>query len=257
MATSIIERAAWGARHRRGAPDPEPEPRVVIHHSYRPVLTPETTPEQERAAVRAVERYHVENNGWAGIGYNFLVAPSGRVYEGRGWRYRGAHAGPVNGESIGVCLLIDGSVTPANEATIRAVRELIRAGLEAGEIASDYTVSGHRDHMPRTCPGDKVYAQLPEFRHDAGGAGPDDVLPHPGKAATDEGDLLEPISHPSPEHLRRAASALGVDAEAIVAAAPALEAVLGAVAAGSHGERPALAEELRVALRSFRESHDR
>src|SRR5690606_21800431 len=106
LRTAPVPRERWGAEHGRGDLDPGPEKRVVIHHSFRPALDPNATPEEERAAVRAIERFHVENNGWAGIGYNWLVAPSGRIYEGRGWKFRGAHAGPVNGESIGICLLI-------------------------------------------------------------------------------------------------------------------------------------------------------
>lgn len=162
---AIIARSAWGAKHGRGALDPGPEPRVVIHHSYRPALRPDATPAEERAAWASIERHHVVNNGWAGIGYSFGVAPSGRVYEGRGWEYRGAHAGPVNGESIGICLLIDGNVTEPTAAMVGAVRRLIRLGLDLGEIAQGYTVSGHRDHMAgRTCPGEKVYRVLESFR---------------------------------------------------------------------------------------------
>lgn len=163
----IESRTTWGAEHGTGSRDPGPEPRVVIHHSFRPALEADATPEQERSAVRGIERFHVENNGWAGIGYNFLVAPSGRIYEGRGWKFRGAHAGPVNGESIGVCLLIDGQETEPTAAMIGAVRSLIRLGVEQDEISADYVVSGHRDHMERTCPGDLVYERLQEFRHDA------------------------------------------------------------------------------------------
>ena len=162
---AIVARSEWGAKHGRGALDPGPEPRVVIHHSYRPALNPDATPLEEQAAWASIERHHVLTNGWAGIGYNFGVAPSGRVYEGRGWEYRGAHAGPVNGSSIGICLLINGRVTEPTAAMVGAVRRLIRLGLDLGEIAPDYTVSGHRDHMAgRTCPGEKVYRMLESFR---------------------------------------------------------------------------------------------
>lgn len=162
----ITTRAQWDADYGTGALDPGPEGRVVIHHSYRPALATNATPAQEISAWRGIERYHVTTNGWDGIGYNFGVAPSGRIYEGRGWKYRGAHAGPVNGDSIGICLLIDGTVDEPTPAMIEAVQELIAHGIDLGEIRENYTLSGHRDHMARTCPGDKVYARLSEFRHD-------------------------------------------------------------------------------------------
>lgn len=210
----IITRREWGARHGTGDPDPGPEHRVVIHHSYRPALSPEASPLEEAMAVRSIERYHVEQNGWAGIGYNFLVAPSGRIYEGRGWKFRGAHAGPINGESIGICLLIDGQTTQPRPALIHSVRELIRLGLELREIAPGYQVSGHRDHMAgRTCPGDRVYARLREFRHDA--AQPT-LIPAPSGELAREAPVhrvphREPIAIPTPEDFEEAATRRGLD----------------------------------------------
>ncbi len=167
MSIEITRRSAWGAKGGTGSLDPGAERNVVIHNSYRPALSENATDAQEVAAWKSVEKYHVETHGWDGIGYNFGVAPSGRIYEGRGWQYRGAHAGPANADSIGICLLIDGQVTTPGTAMIEAVRGLIRVGLELGEIDKGYKVTGHRDWMKRTCPGDKVYAVLSRFRHDA------------------------------------------------------------------------------------------
>lgn len=160
----IITREDWGASHGTGALDPGPERRVVIHNSYKPALSPDATIAEEVAAVAAIERYHATVKEWDGIGYNFLFAPSGRVYEGRGWKFRGAHAGPVNGDSIGMCLLIDGETTEPTEAMTRSVREVIKMGVDLGELSPNYLISGHRDHMPgRTCPGSKVYVNLVAF----------------------------------------------------------------------------------------------
>jgi len=246
LRTAPVPRERWGAEHGRGDLDPGPEKRVVIHHSFRPALDPNATPEEERAAVRAIERFHVENNGWAGIGYNWLVAPSGRIYEGRGWKFRGAHAGPVNGESIGICLLIDGGVTDPPETAIQAVRDLVADGVELGEISRDYVVSGHRDHMPRTCPGDRVYARLQEFRHDAAGASPDEELepipdvvpevvggrpePHP---AEDDTLRIDRIEVPRREHIDLIAREQNLPFDLIGPGLEVAEVLLRGVAAGS------------------------
>jgi hypothetical protein len=197
----IEPRKVWGAKHGRGSLDPGPESLVVIHHAHKPALTVHATVEQEREAVRSIERYHVgPPNNWEGIGYNFLVSPAGRIYEGRGWRYQGAHAGPVNPRSEGVCLLIDGQTTEPSMASILAVRALIREGLITGEIARDYTISGHRDHMPRTCPGDRVYARLQEFRHDAIAIVPSLAIP-----LTPPQLDLRRIERPAPAHVEEIA----------------------------------------------------
>lgn len=256
MDTPIVTRAEWGAEHGTGSLDPGPEPRVVIHHSYRPALKPDATPAEERAAWRGIERYHVESNGWAGIGYNFGVAPSGRIYEGRGWKYRGAHAGPMNGSSIGICLLIDGSVQEPPEAAIGAVRELIALGLQLGEIAEGYEVSGHRDHMPRTCPGEKVYARLQEFRHDAA---PSEVVIPPVEPDIVERDRprptappldLERIEAPTPAHVEEIARVRRLSPEqigaGIVVAEVLLRGVLGGKEAGLKAAADALSDWIRA-----------
>lgn len=244
---NITSRNTWGARHGRGEPDPGPEPRVVIHHSYKPALSPRASASVEMAAVRAIERYHVETNGWDGIGYNWLVAPSGRVYEGRGWQYKGAHAGPVNGRSIGICLLIDGNTTDPVDPMIEAVRGLIRIGLEDGELAANYIVSGHRDHMAgRTCPGDRVYKRLQELRHDAA---PVPNVAEPPLTATVIPPNLEKIILPSRAHFRAAADVRGLDFGAVMQGVEVVEAILRImVKSGVRQAKPAadvLAEVLK------------
>lgn len=181
----------------------------MIHHSYRPALPSNATPSQEMSAIRGIERFHAVTNGWDGVGYSFLVAPSGRIYEGRGWRFRGAHAGPVNGDSIGICLLIDGTVDEPNFAMVEAVRSLIAHGIDLLEIAPNYTITGHRDHMARTCPGDKVYARLQDFRHDAA---PEPVV----ELARSIEDRRQPIPHPGKVHpLKRPAAEVALPGESV------------------------------------------
>jgi N-acetylmuramoyl-L-alanine amidase len=41
------------------------------------------------------------NNTWDDIGYNFLVADNGEIFQGRGWNYTGAHCKGFNAQSIG------------------------------------------------------------------------------------------------------------------------------------------------------------
>jgi N-acetylmuramoyl-L-alanine amidase len=55
----------------------------------------------------------MNNNGWADIGYNFVVGEDGNIYEGRGWNAKGAHAPAYNGRSIGICIIGDFTGTSA------------------------------------------------------------------------------------------------------------------------------------------------
>jgi hypothetical protein len=164
----LIGRSEWGAVHGAGAPVPRrPVSRVVVHHSKEPDIPAGTPLEEVHRRVGAIERFHVQTNGWHGIGYNFMVDQDGRAIEGRGWGRAGAHAGnaAVNQDSVGLCFLIDGEVHEPSEAAWTAAAELIREGVERGEIVENFRVTGHRDHRSTTCPGDAIYDQLDRLRH--------------------------------------------------------------------------------------------
>lgn len=161
---NFTSRRQWGARYQLGTALGGTRRHVLIHHSASPHLEAIAPVDTEIAAVRGIERYHAVNNGWAGIGYNWLVAPSGRVYEGRGWNRVGAHCPGMNTRSYGVCILMNAERFPPTVQAIGGVRELIRAGISGGYVHIAYRVAGHRDHDKGTeCPGDRLYAVLDRF----------------------------------------------------------------------------------------------
>lgn len=140
---------------------------IVIHHWAKPHAVPGVSLATEVHLLRSVERFHREERGWSGIGYNWIVMPSGHVYEGRGWTGRGAHTKGKNSRSVGIALAINGDVQDVTEATVEAVRELIAEGVQLGHVREPYAVRGHRDYGQTDCPGDLVYPQLQALRHDA------------------------------------------------------------------------------------------
>src|SRR3990172_8545207 len=105
----MIARADWGAAFGRGntMPDSGPKSLVVVHHAESPDLPCGCGRRREMEAVRSIERYHVREKGWAGIGYSFLITQSGHTYEGRGWQRVGAHTPGRNSSAYGVCFLWD------------------------------------------------------------------------------------------------------------------------------------------------------
>lgn len=145
----IVSRAEWGAAPARSTTPLRPE-RVnlfVLHHttgSYRGALS-----------VQQIQAFHQgPERKWADVGYNFLVAPDGTVYEGRGWGFAGAHARGKNSESVGVAFIGDGSKEMPSAAKA-AVLELLR---EAEERFGPLRTVGHRDVGTTACPGDAIYA---------------------------------------------------------------------------------------------------
>jgi LysM repeat protein len=108
--------------------------------------------------LRVVDHQHMLGLGkaepWACIGYHFIVAPDGRVFEGRPLQYQGAHAGwdEVNRLNIGICLIGDFE----NHHVPAAQREALIAVLD--RLCQDYGISraevfGHRHFKVTECPG--------------------------------------------------------------------------------------------------------
>ncbi|MFG1853590.1 N-acetylmuramoyl-L-alanine amidase [Actinomadura geliboluensis] len=142
----IISRKEWGARAPRSRSTVSWGARTefVVHYSEGPTTQ----------TVRSIQDFHMDGNGWADIGYNFLVDVKGRIYEGRGWLTVGAHAPGHNSSGIGVCMIgRDGDATAAAKRSIRAVYdEAVRR--KGGGLKK----LGHRDVYATSCPGDQLYA---------------------------------------------------------------------------------------------------
>ncbi len=182
----ILSRGSWGAdeRIRRGRPTYASSVRfAVVHHT---AGSNSYTRAQSAAIVRGIERYHVLGNGWDDIGYNFLVDKYGQIFEGRyGGVDRnvvGAHAQGFNTGSAGIALIGTYEGNAPSPAARTALTRLIAWRLDvahvdplstfswrstgnprfpAGRMLTLRTISGHRDTGYTTCPGSRLYGELP------------------------------------------------------------------------------------------------
>jgi hypothetical protein len=174
----IYTRADWGARFGSGVVRTAMARGVVVHHSFLPDIPAGRTPADVAAAVRSIEHYHTQVNGWGRIGYNWMIDQDGRVWEGLGWGRIGAHAAGANATHEGLCFLINGTSKLPSPLAWGAAAELVRVGLGAGRLVPEYTVTGHRDWMKgRDCPGAALYAALDRLR----GLGAGEPPPEPGE----------------------------------------------------------------------------
>jgi flagellar hook assembly protein FlgD len=187
----IIPRLSWGADEsiRRAAPQYAPTLQLaIVHHT---VNSNDYTPQQSAAIVRGIEIYHVKANGWNDIGYNFIVDKYGQVFEGRfGGVDRnvvGAHSQGFNTGSVGVAVLGTYTNTPISPAAKASLERLLAWRLDLAHVDPLSTlnflsggnsrfpagvpvflraISGHRDTYFTECPGNALYAQLPQIAHD-------------------------------------------------------------------------------------------
>ena len=156
---------------------------LIVHH------TGDSFPSKDYPAwVRAIWAYHVFSNGWADIGYNYLVDPDGNVYEGRagGDNVLGAHFSCQNSGTMGVAVLGTFTNVAPTEKAQASLKNILAWKADSDNIdpvgvtfhrgAQIYmnNISGHRDgDSSKTvcttfteCPGDMQYAMLPQIRQD-------------------------------------------------------------------------------------------
>ncbi|MCH2101490.1 MAG: peptidoglycan recognition protein family protein, partial [Planctomycetes bacterium] len=101
-----VPRAAWGAKALLANHDRMNRPyRITVHHTAEPAHTHEL--HEGKREMRDLQHTHQQGNGWADLGYHFLIDQAGRVYEGRSLSAQGAHAGnaDLNRGNIGICLI--------------------------------------------------------------------------------------------------------------------------------------------------------
>lgn len=109
-----------------------------------------------RAQVRSMHTHHRNGNGWAGIGYHYLICHHGTIMTGRGLNRVGAHAPRANSTHVGVQLMLGGSQQPTTNM-LRGFREL-RAWLRSQGVAD--RITGHRDWGSTSCPGEPLYRRV-------------------------------------------------------------------------------------------------
>jgi hypothetical protein len=182
----ILTRADWNCPVEIPASVPEYThvTHLIIHHTAIE-LGNEDFPE----VVRRIWELHVRGNGWDDIGYNLVIDPDGRIYEGRagGDGVQGAHFICANENTMGVAMIGEfEEALPAESAVDSLIRVLAwkckvfgidplgvtfhePTGLELANIA------GHRDGNSAkpdsdacpantVCPGERLYELLPEIR---------------------------------------------------------------------------------------------
>ena len=143
------------------------------------------------AVVRSYWDYHVNTLGWWDIGYNYLIDKHGNLFEGRHnpelplQDVRAAHAGASNVVSIGVNFLGNTDALALNPSAVQLEKNIrlltwwydhnefdpttsasIILQDPAGELGDRFRISGHKDVGNTACPGEVLYAQLPQMRQD-------------------------------------------------------------------------------------------
>ena len=122
-----------------------PITKIILHCS--------ATKEGKNFSAADIDRWHREQ-GYAMIGYHYVILLDGTVEPGRPLELQGAHTYGHNADSIGICYIggLDHHGCPADTRTPeqhRAMTELINKLLQRFPNA---TVHGHREFANKDCP---------------------------------------------------------------------------------------------------------
>jgi len=154
----IMTRLQWAARTPRGVTKvhwSSKQP-TRVHHTDTGVPTGsgKALVESEKEIIRSIQKFHMDTRKYNDIAYNFLIVPSGRVYEGRGKEVEGAHTLGHN-EDCGIAFVGDYSKQKLTRAQIVAYKNLRRKlGVSGGPEHP------HSDTYSTSCPGSNVKTQL-------------------------------------------------------------------------------------------------
>jgi len=182
----VVSRDGWGAKPPKSAYSSHTPRDLVVHHTFLPKAGDYTG----AATIRGIQRYHQNKRGWKDIGYHFLVGPDGIIYQGRPETVVGAHVIP-NRDKVGVCLI--GDFETGGDSLPEVQREAALSILTW--LASRYGVdpqgkiTGHRDWWSTGCPGDELYAMLPDFRSEVADRLSQGEVEEPEAVSWLEGDL--------------------------------------------------------------------
>ena len=129
--------------------------RVIIHHVGDP---------PRDVSAEEIHDWHKEN-GWAGIGYHYVVRRDGTIERGRPEEYVGSHALGFNTGSIGINFVGNFEKMQPTPAQIESGAMLLADICTRHGLTPDAkTVVGHRDLMATDCPGANLYSQLQTLR---------------------------------------------------------------------------------------------
>ncbi len=169
-----VSRNVWGASWNltngqiyAGTPTIAPVTHLIVHHS-----ATNNTATDWNAVVAAIFDGHVNTNGWSDVGYNYLIAPNGTLYVGRGGGNNvvGAHFCGKNTNTMGVCLMGNYMTVAPSDTALKTLEKLLAwkciesninpTGISNHSSGMIHNISGHRIGCATDCPGDSTFAKL-------------------------------------------------------------------------------------------------
>ncbi|MFC6999737.1 peptidoglycan recognition protein family protein [Rufibacter roseus] len=165
----IVTRAEWGAAA-PVLPMKEHSPtKITIHHTAVKQAPQKTLQEKLKGLQKFSQERAPLADGrmkeqWADIPYHFYITADGTIGEGRELKYTGDSNTPYDPTGH-VLIVLEGNfqVETVTPIQFQNLVNLIKAVAKRWNISAD-KISGHKDNASTACPGDNLYALLPQLR---------------------------------------------------------------------------------------------
>ena len=144
---------------------------LVIHHT---ASTNEI--DNPMQAIKNIHQYHANIKNWGDIGYHYVIAPDGKIFEGRagGAGVVGGHSYDVNKVSVGISVMGNYQTNQVPTAVMHSLAGLLEKLTEQYDLDPNGVVrykdqkipviAGHMDTGKTLCPGVYLYERIPELR---------------------------------------------------------------------------------------------
>lgn len=121
---------------------------IVIHHTT------------NDGSLQAQAKWHVNNNGWPGIGYHFVIDKTGAINRCNSIDTICYNVANQNTKTIGICLIGNFEIKKPTAEQIDSLKWLIES---LRGVVGSLPVYGHLDKGKTSCPGKHLYKLIDEL----------------------------------------------------------------------------------------------
>lgn len=138
--------------------------RITVHHDGMNAFTAS----DRASAARRLENIRAAHvgNGWADIGYHYVIDPGGRVWQGRPTSLQGAHVRQNNPGNLGIMVMGNYNEQRVSDASSNALNRTLAGFMNQYRIPKN-RVYTHRELVSTECPGTSLQRLMDTLRSGA------------------------------------------------------------------------------------------
>lgn len=139
--------------------------RITVHHDGMPPTSLRGMDQCARQ-IESIRRGH-RGNGWADIGYHYVVDPDGRIWEGRPINLQGAHVKEFNPHNMGILVLGNFEEQQPTSQAVASLDRFVASQMHQYRVPLN-RVFTHQELASTACPGRNLQRYMERTRSRGG-----------------------------------------------------------------------------------------